>query len=282
MENTTEKMLRHTIIESPLKRLAIIFIICFTLLLPPAGEAHAATGWSNDGSYWYYRDANGSLVSGWQKIYHSGRYDYYYFKNGRMQTGWLKWDGSWFYLADKTGQGIDFHSSEYGVCRMGWQNIYHSTGWDYYYFKGNGSGRMVTGWLQWDGYWYYLGDSVVGYPFNNPAHGTMLKGVYRIGAHDYVFKDNRLSISFNEALRYPEGAMLKNMSYVEIFNPNGSLLAAGWIDGEGHLYVLGLKSAPKPKDDVSDSPELAITANDEMRTTNPELFLEINALKQAS
>ena len=164
----------HTFAQSILKRLLIILAVCFAIMLPPADEAHAASGWSEDGSYWYYRDSNGSLASGWRNIYHSGRYDYYFFENGRMHTGWLQWDGGWFYLADRTGQGVDFYNSEYGVCRMNWQNIYHTTGWDYYYFQGGGSGRMVTSWLQWDGYWYYLGDGASGHLASSPAYGTIL------------------------------------------------------------------------------------------------------------
>ena len=97
-------------------------------------KAYATTGWTQDGSYWYYYLSNGQPASGWQHIYHSNQWDYYYFESGRMKTGWFVWDGSWFYCADYHGQDVGFFDVDYGTCRMGWQEIYHSTGyWDWYY-----------------------------------------------------------------------------------------------------------------------------------------------------
>lgn len=219
-----------------------------------------------------YHDESGNPISGWQHIYHSGQWDYYYFENGVMHAGWLVWGGSWFYLANGYGQDVGFYDKEYGVCRMGWQDIYHSTGWDTYYFRGAGSGRMETGWLNWDGYTYYLGNDIVGFPFNNPAHGTMLKGIYKIGAYNYVFKDDHGSISGSQAWNYPVGSMLRNMTYIEVLNPNGSILLIGWIDEYGHLYLYGAKSSSELPETVLSEKPYQVVAGVDFDENDPLLY----------
>ena len=58
-------------------------------------------------------------------------------------TGWDE-DGSyWYYYNDD-------------IPASGWQEIYHNGQWDWYYFI---DGCMQTGWLDWDGSWFYLRDS---------------------------------------------------------------------------------------------------------------------------
>jgi hypothetical protein len=203
-------------------------------------QAYAAVnGWTSSGGYWYY-GVNGQYVTGWQRIYHSQRWDWFFFLNdGRMATDWMVWDNSWFYLAETKGQGYGFNDPMYGTMREGWQYIWHSTGPDWFYFHGNGSGRMKTGWHDEGGYRYYFGDDTVGYSFNNPAHGTMLMDTYKIGAYYYEFKSER-SVGIN----YPLGAMFKNMAYVVFLLPNGGpILGVGWIDEYGHANLYGIQSA---------------------------------------
>ena len=54
-----------------------------------------------DNYYWYYFDANGVMVTGWQQI---GGYWYYMTTDGHMQTGWQQIGGSWYFLRQSTNQ----------------------------------------------------------------------------------------------------------------------------------------------------------------------------------
>lgn len=132
-------------------------------------------GWEQDGEKWFYRKADGSLVTGW--MLQGGNW-YYMDRDGAMHTGWLQDGGAWYYMQDSgvmaTGwmekDGKWFYLSESGVMQSGWLrnggNWYYmdrdgvmQTGWvddggSRYYM--DGSGAMVTGWKQVGGKWYYL------------------------------------------------------------------------------------------------------------------------------
>ena len=56
--------------------------------------------WILDKNKWYYVDANGYMVTGWQKIKNKW---YYFNKNGSMKTGWLKYNNKWYYFNPKSG-----------------------------------------------------------------------------------------------------------------------------------------------------------------------------------
>ena len=70
---------------------------------------------------WYYVDASGKMVTGWEKI--NGKW-YYFDENGRIKSGWLKDGDKWYYL--------DEYRDDYS---------------------------MVTGWRQIKGTWYYFDES---------------------------------------------------------------------------------------------------------------------------
>ena len=54
-----------------------------------------ATGWYQDGSTWYYLDAqNGDMKTGW--IYIDNTW-YYLRSSGAMVTGWFQVNGKWYY-----------------------------------------------------------------------------------------------------------------------------------------------------------------------------------------
>lgn len=113
-------------------------------------------------------------------------------------TGWDE-DGSyWYYYNDD-------------IPASGWQEIYHNGQWDWYYFI---DGCMQTGWLDWDGSWFYLRDSYgqnVG--FSNDSYGTCVYGweeIYHSGRWDYYhFSD------------HPSGRLNTN-----------------WLDSDGYTYYL--------------------------------------------
>ena len=54
-----------------------------------------------DNYYWYYFDANGVMLTGWQQI---GGYWYYMNTDGHMQTGWQYIGGAWYFLRQSTNQ----------------------------------------------------------------------------------------------------------------------------------------------------------------------------------
>lgn len=216
-------------------------------------EAYAATnGFVASGGYWYYY-VNGTMMkSCWREINHSDRWDYYYFgSDGKMATGWLDWDGSFFYLAEGHGQDVGFYDPEYGTMRTGWQWIYHSSGWDEYYFWGNGSGRMATGWLDVGGHRFFLANSEVGLSYYSGDYGVCLKGLWRIGVYDYYFRAGYGEVGIDH---YPTGAMLRSINYTEFFGRDG-LLVYAQIDQYGHVKIYGIKSIP-PED-----PEVTIDLN---------------------
>jgi glucan-binding YG repeat protein len=129
--------------------------------------------WLKDGA-WYYLDAEGVMVTGWQSV--GGKW-YFFNEHGAMQTGWAKDSGKWYYL------GSD------GAMRTGWQRIdgkwYYlknemKTGWQkidgkWYYLKN----EMKTGWQQISGKWYYLG-----------TNGVMVTGTHTIEGKSYTFNSS--------------------------------------------------------------------------------------------
>ena len=89
-----------------------------------------------DDGKWVYHDAEGNLVTGWQKI--AGKW-YVFNKKGVMLTGWRQSDGKWYFMNPKTGAMV-----------TGWRQI--SRKW--YFF--NTSGAMATGWKKVKGTYYFF------------------------------------------------------------------------------------------------------------------------------
>lgn len=260
--------------------LVLPMLVAFTLnICFGASPGYAYTGWDEDGEHWYYT-IDDEPANGWQGIYHSGIYDDYYFVDGTMQTGWLAWDDSWFYLADGYGQNIDFYDTEYGTCRMGWQSIWHSSGYsDWYYFWGNGSGRMATGWLSDSGYDYYLADDEVDQGFYNDDYGVCLKDFWTIGVYNYVFKSESTAYTITTA-SYPIGAMLKNIAFITFIEPGtGATLGLGVIDEYGHATFAKLL-APEQNREESDNSDFDSTSIETSNNDNQSITVESQANKQ--
>ena len=88
------------------------------------GSASYDSAWTHDASGWHYLEAGTEIRNDWRLLMYNGLPYWYYFDNaGIMQTGWLDWNDRRFYL--------------YPV----------SDGW---------MGRMLTGWQQIDGKWYFF------------------------------------------------------------------------------------------------------------------------------
>lgn len=76
-----------------------------------------------DEKTWFYLDADGKMVTGWQKI--NGKW-YYFNENGYIKQGWLQDGTTWYYLSEDTYD-----------CSMavGWQKINGT----WYYFDESGA-----------------------------------------------------------------------------------------------------------------------------------------------
>lgn len=123
----------------------------------------------NDG-YWYYYDANGNAVKGFQKVAWNGVTSTYYFdQEGRMQTGWKKINNKWYYFnpggSMKTGwlksANKWYYLKDNGVMVTGWNKInYNKPGLESknqsYWFYFGPSGDMAYGWKKIDNKWYYF------------------------------------------------------------------------------------------------------------------------------
>lgn len=124
---------------------------------PYANGDHVPFGWVQEGSRWWYHQADGSypagqwsyisdkwylfdkagyMLSGWQLW--SGHY-YYLTSNGDMVTGWLENDKRWYYLNPSDGHMM-----------TGWLEAANGR----YYL--NSDGTRAAGWVNIDGKWHYF------------------------------------------------------------------------------------------------------------------------------
>lgn len=164
--------------------------------------------WAYVNRCWYYFDAAGNTLTGWQQIngktYYLGHAD-----DGAMKSGWRKMDGSWYH----------FGASDDGAMKTGWQIIDKCT----YYFKADG--RMLTGWQEIDGKTYYLGHG---------DDGAMKKGWRTMNGKKYYFKDSgELSVDWSR---------VGGLNYY--FTPSSTLgergaMQYGWFKYSGKWYYLG-------------------------------------------
>ena len=101
-----------------------------------------ASQWLNLWGQWYYFDAQGYMVTGWQ--YWNNNWYYLGAPNdGVMKTGWQYINNQWYY----------FDTS--GAMSSGWQWI----GGNWYYLGMPYDGSMKTGWQYINGVWYYMYDA---------------------------------------------------------------------------------------------------------------------------
>ncbi len=204
-------------------------------------------GWqqSADGKWFYIKDQ--AKLKGWIKW--SNNWYYLDPTTGAMVTGWLDWQGNTYYLNPPNGEMIAGQNRTIGGTSYsfdsegrlmggqmdnnplglttGWRQVggswyfYRSDGsmisgeWElidgsWYYFDSNG--KVKTGWLSWNGDWYYLR------PGTPPAGGVMLTG-------------------FQDISSTPQGVQLAAPKRY-FFKSNGALNGKGWIQIGGKWYYL--------------------------------------------
>jgi hypothetical protein len=134
-----------------------ICLVAAVLSVVPT-QAQAAVGWTKVGTYWYYYNASGVKLTGWQTLPSRAGTDRFYLDPATSPSGQMV--VSWQKIPRNTGKWYFFEpADEYGAMLVGWQYI----SGDWYYFDKNTAtrGQMLTGGL-WDivdvghHYWFYF------------------------------------------------------------------------------------------------------------------------------
>ncbi len=163
------------------------------------------------GSYYYYFDANGKMLTGWQNIKRGDgkTYKHYFNTNGTMALGWQS-------IKNSKGVAYKYYFGTNGCMVTGWQSIKNSKGVAYkYYFHTNGV--MLTGWQTIGGKKYYLG-----------TNGVMVTGWQKIKnakgvAYQYYFGTNGVMATGWQTIKNAKG-----VAYKYYFNPSNGVMPTGW------------------------------------------------------
>ncbi len=184
----------------------------------------------------YYFAPDGSMVTGWYYVGHTGNFDIdgwiYCGTDGAMQFGWQKIDGKWYFLKGSYGSVINYAS-----LATGWFQPDFETDW--YYSDQNGV--MQTGWLAYGGSWYYLTDSgkmATGWQLVNGTwywfaqNGAMATGWQKIDGSWYYLSGSGAMLHDCWVGNYylgSSGAMLTNA-----WTPDGYYVGVDgvWVPGE--------------------------------------------------
>ena len=180
------------------------------------------TGWQTENGNKYYRDSNGNLVDGWQKI----DSQWHYFNNYILVTHQIL----------NLPNNSEMSSGIYDFNDEGNYVVYsfdHDSSNNYYYFGGDG--RAVTG-LQriWNDLYYFDPSTAIEYKgwklingdyyFFNPS---AVDGLQDIGGSIYYFKDNKLIT--NQTLNLPSSNGIKGGTYKFDKNGHGNIVSqTGW------------------------------------------------------
>ena len=190
-------------------------------------EAHAAQGWVQSGSSWYFYNNQGNAVrNAWQGNYWLGA-------DGRMATDtWV--DGGRYYVGSN-GLWVKGAQKPAEVKKQGW--VQNGSAWNYYY-RGNivrnawvgsywlgADGRMATNtWV--DGGRYYVG-----------TNGVWDKNAKKQEAPKPVEKKNGWVKEGSTWYYYNQGIMVRNAWQGNYWlGSDGKLVTNAWVDN-GRYYV---------------------------------------------
>lgn len=110
-------------------------------------EGWMQTGWFQEGNDWYYLDdVNGHMITNEWRL--SGGYWYYLGSDGKMLKDCVTPDG---YRVNEDGVWIEENEQK----TENWQWVQEG---GYWYYRDLNSGKNWTGWLEFNGYRYYLLD----------------------------------------------------------------------------------------------------------------------------
>ena len=190
-------------------------------------EAHAAQGWVQSGSSWYFYNKQGNAVrNAWQGNYWLGA-------DGRMATNaWV--DGGRYYVGSN-GLWVKGAKKPAEVKKQGW--VQNGSAWNYYY-QGNivrnawigsywlgSDGRMATNtWV--DGGRYYVG-----------ANGVWDKNAKKQEAPKPAEKKNGWVKEGSTWYYYNQGIMVRNAWQGNYWlGSDGKMATNAWVDN-GRYYV---------------------------------------------
>ncbi len=217
----------------------------------PATASSHSDGWVKKGSDWYYYMGGEMLISSWKAF--SGKW-YYFGADGKMLTGRQQVDGNYYYFGQGTPKdtyslgarvsglvtdpddGNKYFYDENGVwqpsysavddagidfMKDGWQQPQTNGKWFFIRNK-----AKVTGWLFWNGYWYYL----------DPVTGAMVTGWFTWNGNTYYLRP--LQKAIDDGIPTKEGSMIAGCSStiggtVYTFNSSGALIGGKIDDNPG-------------------------------------------------
>ena len=180
------------------------------------------TGWQKINRRWYCFASSGKMYIGWQKL--GGKNYYFDPRNGVMKTGWFKADGSWHY-ADKTGAvqkgwkyigGKWYYLDSNMVMKTGLLKLGSKT----YLLKENGA-MGVNEWVRADGKWYYAN-----------SKGLMTVGWVKYRNKWYYLKANGVMVT---------GIQKLSSTKTYLFDTSGAMLSNAWYRSGGKWYYANSK-----------------------------------------
>lgn len=213
--------------------------------------------WTKTDAGWTYGyDALNIARSGWRTI---NGLRYYFNDDGIMQTGWLEADGNTYFLRSDGSMARDCYVDIYyldkegkwnsnldkphwqkqdgkwwfrhpgGTCtRNGWEEI---DGHKYFFDE---EGYMQTGWIAWNGNWYYCSSS--GEQITDKWIGD------RYVDKDGIWSDDKwMDTEAGRMYRFGNGTYAKGWTTINgkryYFNTEG-ILQTGWKTIDGKVYFL--------------------------------------------
>ena len=116
---------------------------------------------------WYYYENNGQKVIGEKELesstYHGVKRWYLFDKNGLMQRGWkqdsngkYKYYLHYDYRVGNLTELENYKFNDGSMLTNTWAQILNEGEDRFYWYHFDTNGYMQTGWLQLNGYWYYL------------------------------------------------------------------------------------------------------------------------------
>ena len=195
-------------------------------------EAHAAQGWVQSGSSWYFYNNQGNAVrNAWQGNYWLGA-------DGKMVTD--AWVDNGRYYVGSNGAWVKGAQKPAEVKKQGW--VQNGSSW-YYYYQGNivrnawigsywlgSDGKMATNtWV--DGGRYYVG-----------ANGVWDKNAKKQEAPKPVDKKNGWVKEGNTWYYYNQGIMVRNAWQGNYWlGSDGKMVTSAWVDND--RYYVGSNGA---------------------------------------
>ena len=200
MQNEGDGHMKERFLRVSRRVFVLVAAVMLGVLVLFSAKAYAKTGWDQQGSDWYYYDANGNMVtSNWIKYKNT----YYYFNaNGKLAVSqFVTYGGNTYYV---NASGVPVY------------NYWLQQGSDWYYFKSNGA-MISYNWLNYKNSWYFFG-----------YDGRMW--------HDgfVLWNGKNYYMGSNGAM------VVKNWAKVEgnyfYFDANGEMLTLDWLNYNGAWY----------------------------------------------